>query len=157
MENSLVGTTETRKNYNKRLLKITAKGLTIDRTKDGYGYKYAPLDEIVALLKPELEDVGLSYVFKLQEDKIIINVYEYDSGSFVETSDFPIKNANTNQDLGKAITYGKRYLLKTVFNVSEVNDIDDEDLNKEAVAAGQKKTTVLPKAKLPQDNFFRKG
>lgn len=143
---------------NKKLLQITTMGLTSDRTTKGYGYKYAPLNEVVAMLKEPLEKVGLGYYFTLDGSSIMITVSDIENGEDVMESTFPILEAHTNQDLGKAITYGKRYLLKTVFNISEVDDVDDEDLNKELAEARAKKTNpkVLksPGAAKAQDPFF---
>lgn len=135
---------------NTKLLKITSMGLTNDRTKQGYGYKYAPLDVVIEMLKKPLEEVGLGYYFTFDGVTLMITVSDKDTGDDIVESSFPVLEAKTNQDLGKAITYGKRYLLKTVFNISEVDDIDDPDnasfVADAAKANATKKPNVMPKA-----------
>lgn len=135
---------------NTKLLKITSMGLTNDRTKQGYGYKYAPLDVVVDTLKEPLKEVGLGYYFTFDDTTLMITVSDLESGEDIVESNFPILEAKTNQDLGKSITYGKRYLLKTVFNISEVDDIDDPDnasfVNEAAKVNAAKKPNVMPKA-----------
>lgn len=138
---------------NKKLCAVTALGLTTDRTKDGYGYKYAPLDVVIDKLKKPLEKAGLGYYFTLDGASIHISVVDLDKGDIIQESMFPILDVKSNQDLGKAITYGKRYLLKTVFNVSEVDDPDDEDngnfIEKAKTLNNNKQPNTLPKK-----NFF---
>lgn len=136
---------------NTKLLKITSMGLTNDRTKQGYGYKYAPLDVVIDMLKAPLREVGLGYYFTFDGVTLMITVSDADTGEDIVESSFPILEAKTNQDLGKSITYGKRYLLKTVFNISEVDDIDDPDnasfVTEAAKVNATKKPNVMPKAK----------
>ena len=136
---------------NTKLLKITSMGLTNDRTKQGYGYKYAPLDVVIDMLKIPLREVGLGYYFTFDGVTLMITVSDADTGEDIVESNFPILEAKTNQDLGKSITYGKRYLLKTVFNISEVDDIDDPDnasfVTEAAKVNATKKPNVMPKAK----------
>jgi hypothetical protein len=126
-------------------------GLTNDRTKQGYGYKYAPLDVVIDMLKAPLREVGLGYYFTFDGVTLMITVSDADTGEDIVESSFPILEAKTNQDLGKSITYGKRYLLKTVFNISEVDDIDDPDnasfVTEAAKVNATKKPNVMPKAK----------
>lgn len=126
-------------------------GLTNDRTKQGYGYKYAPLDVVIDMLKIPLREVGLGYYFTFDGVTLMITVSDADTGEDIVESNFPILEAKTNQDLGKSITYGKRYLLKTVFNISEVDDIDDPDnasfVTEAAKVNATKKPNVMPKAK----------
>lgn len=136
---------------NTKLLKITSMGLTNDRIKQGYGYKYAPLEVVVDMLKTPLRDVGLGYYFTFDGVTLMITVCDSETGEDVVESCFPVLEAKTNQDLGKSITYGKRYLLKTVFNISEVDDIDDPDnasfVADAAKVSATKKPNVMPKAK----------
>lgn len=143
---------------NKKILEICSMGLTSDRTTAGYGYKYAPLNEVVAMLKEPLEKVGLGYYFVLDGSSIMITVSDLETGEDVMESSFPILEAHNNQDLGKSITYGKRYLLKTVFNISEVDDVDDEDLNRELAAAratkNKAKVLKAPAKANSADPFF---
>lgn len=126
-------------------------GLTNDRTKQGYGYKYAPLDVVVDMLKQPLAQVGVGYYFTFDGVTLMITVCDLATGENILESSFPVLEAKTNQDLGKSITYGKRYLLKTVFNISEVDDIDDPDnasfVADAAKVSATKKPNVMPKAK----------
>lgn len=131
---------------NKKLLAVTSLGLTNDRTKDGYGYKYAPLDRVVEVLKEPLEKAGIGYYFTFDGTSVMITVVDLETGDDIVESQFPVIEAKNCQDIGKVITYGKRYLLKTVFNISEVDDPDDVDnANFNGSPKGSKKTNTMPK------------
>ena len=116
---------------------------------------------VVDVLKEPLEKVGLSYYFYTTTSYIGIEVVDLETGEDVLGSLFPLGNIQTPQDMGKAISYAKRYLLKTVFNVVEQDEDDDGNeasgIVAEAKAANaSKKPTVLdkPEKKLAQDDFF---
>lgn len=140
---------------NKKIFEITKLGLRNDRVKEGYGYKYAPLENVIDILKEPLEKQHIGYVFQFDGSMVSITVCDLDTCETIIESQFPVIEARNCQDLGKVITYAKRYLLKTVFNVSEVDDLDDIDnaeiIKKANAANNTKKTTVLPKAK---ESFF---
>lgn len=130
-----------------RVLAVTRMGLTNDRTKDGYGYKYAPLDRVIEILRKPLDENGIAYYFTFDGEFVTINVVATDQECTpLLESKFPVIEAKNCQDLGKVITYAKRYLLKTVFNISEVDDPDDVDnANFNGAPKGGKKTNALPK------------
>lgn len=131
---------------NKKIFEITKLGLRSDRTKEGYGYKYAPLENVIDVLKEPLFLNKIGYAFTFDGTNLNITVCDLETGETLTESQFPVIEAKNCQDLGKAITYGKRYLLKTVFNVSEVDDPDDVDNgNFNAPTGGTKKTNTLKK------------
>lgn len=138
---------------NKKIFEITKLGLRNDRTKEGYGYKYAPLEKVVDILREPLERNHIGYVFTFDGSTVMIMVCDTDTGEAILESQFPVIDAKNCQDLGKVITYAKRYLLKTVFNVSEVDDPDDID-NKNFID----KANALSKSKQPntlkKESFF---
>ena len=147
----------------KRLGVITAMGITATKNAKNpfYKSKYAPLDVVVDVLKEPLSKQHLSYYFFTTTSYIGIVVIDLDTGDDVLSSLFPLGNIGTPQDMGKAISYAKRYLLKTVFNVIEQDEDDDGNEASGIVAAAKdanekKKPNVLdkPNKKLAQDDFF---
>jgi len=147
----------------RRLCEITRMGITATKNAKNpfYKSKYAPLDVVVDVLKEPLDKAGLSYYFYTTTSYIGIEVVDLETGEDVLGSLFPLGNIQTPQDMGKAISYAKRYLLKTVFNVVEQDEDDDGNeasgIVAEAKAANaSKKPTVLdkPEKKLAQDDFF---
>jgi hypothetical protein len=146
-----------------RLAKITAMGITATKNAKNpfYKSKYAPLDVVVDVLKEPLSEAKLSYYFYTTTSYIGIEVIDLESGEDVLGSLFPLGNISTPQDMGKAISYAKRYLLKTVFNVIEQDEDDDGNeasgiVADAKIANEKKKPNVLdkPNKKLAQDDFF---
>ena len=136
-----------------KLCSVTALGLRNDRTKDGYGYKYAPLEAVIDILKEPLEKAKIGYYFVANKDEVTITVLDLETTGVLVTSQFQILEPKNCQDIGKSITYAKRYLLKTVFNVSEVDDPDDVDNANFMDKANKLNNTKKPNA-LPKANFF---
>jgi hypothetical protein len=113
---------------------------------------------VVEALKQPLKEAGLSYYFAPQEhaddantrwmtcDLIVLNGEEHHSFSF------PF-NQSDPQKIGSALTYAKRYLLTTVFNVIAEEDDDGNAANGNTTKpVAKKKPTVMTDA--PRPNFF---
>ena len=90
----------------------------VPRTKKGGQGRYAPLETIVATVRPSLTRHGLSYSFDTRHDESHVLVYctiRHRDGH-QETSEARIpryqgRGTNSAQDEGGAITYGRRYAL----------------------------------------------
>lgn len=92
-----------------------------------YTYKYADLADISPVILPLLGEEGLSWMCRpTMLDGRFVLLYElrHSSGESVEGI-YPLANAGGPQDVGKEITYAKRYTLCAVTGVAPGGDDDD--------------------------------
>lgn len=131
----------------KRIAKVCALGITVEKNANNpyFNSRYADLPAVVEALKKPLSDAKLSYTFRTTiapEDGgwiLVMNVYALDidgDGSESLSLSFPITSTDP-QKFGAAITYAKRYLLCTAFNV--LADEDDDGNSASGKQAVQKK------------------
>lgn len=96
-----------------------------------WGYKYATLDKIWDVIQDKMDELQI-----LESSSIKYNdsgeVFVYTSLWDVEDEDwdamcslFPIDKELSPQDIGKAITYGRRYNLVALLNLKIVGEDDD--------------------------------
>jgi hypothetical protein len=119
---------------------------TIEKTKQGYNYKYADLTKIVEQVKSLLADNGFSYTFDTDEadNAVIIYCKVKHTGGHMEISKARIdkettSKMNASQQSGSAMTYGKRYALVNAFGILT----GDEDTDG-VVTGKREEKAVLP-------------
>lgn len=102
--------------YDSAMAAFQAECPTIEKTKQGYGYKYAPLESIVEQVKDLLSKHGFSYKFNTDEREggTIIYCRINHIGGHFEDSQVSIDKEtttkmNASQQSGAVMTYGKRY------------------------------------------------
>jgi len=108
------------------LVKAQAEFGEPKRTKEGYGYFYAPMEEVRrAVIKP-LTSNGLSVVqLPCDGDNLSVSVSTmlvHTSGQFIEASYKVKPSKNQPQDMGGAITYLRRYALMAVLGLAPEDD-----------------------------------
>jgi hypothetical protein len=90
--------------------------------------KYAPLSDILNLVRPTLAKYGLSVIQAPSGDgdKIIITTrLMHSSGEWIEACPLSLKaDKATAQGAGSAITYGRRYSLAAILGISSEDDDD---------------------------------
>ena len=91
-------------------------------------WEYADLVNVLKAIRPLCGKHGISInQTPTIADRIltITTVLRYKDGSeLVETSTFPCVST-TEQDVGKAITYYRRYVLSSIFCIAADDDVDD--------------------------------
>jgi len=106
----------------------------VKRGKDGYGYKYAPIDVMQKKYGPIISDHGFSYRWREsaldnggKKVTLIISGWGHtdDSTSFDIPKLDATKQQNAAQVLGSMSTYGKRYTFMSGFGII-VEDEDDD-------------------------------
>lgn len=119
----------------KKISNIARLGISCLKNADNpyFNSKYADLGAVVDALKAPLEAEGLGYYFSIfnTDDsaggggfwQVIITVVDLETGKTEGTSAFPITCLEP-QKFGSNVTYAKRYLLTTVFNV--IAEADDD-------------------------------
>lgn len=95
-------------------------------------YDYAPLDEIVSVIKPLLSKHGLSYSFDIKtEDKMTFMITTiYHKGGFSKSSFYTFDSLgegsmNQSQKRKSAVTYAKRAGLENALGLVTTGEDDD--------------------------------
>lgn len=89
--------------------------------------KYATIDNVIAVIDPVLEEVGLTYyITQTREMSSKLFVVDIESGEKVESESPILLGKQDMQQLGSAYTYNRRYLLVTFFGLEQ----EDDDGNK---------------------------
>lgn len=121
----------------------------INKNKQGYGYKYATIDEILDKIEKPLLEAGLFIAHDRDIEKMELTSYVYHtSGEFIGTKiklDVEISNKmNFMQNLGSASTYAIRYNLIALFNLCAEEDDD-------GVASNKPKQVQVQEVKKPKE------
>ncbi len=121
----------------------------VAKTKQAYGYKYAPLDSIFDMLRLVLPKYKLWFTQDVSTDDgkyILETMVMHESGEWLKSAmvmtDTELSGkANATQQLGASITYFKRYVLSAIFGIATDEDVDGN------VDAIQRKQEVKSNAK----------
>lgn len=122
------------------LIKARADIQAVQRDKDGFGYKYATLDNVLNMLKDVLPSYDLGFVQfpeTIDGKDGVTTVIIHKSGEYIsaryEMDATPVKGTNLTQQKGASITYTRRYSLCSVFGITTEEDTD-------GVVSGQPQT-----------------
>ena len=172
-------------NFNNGFSLMSKEIPVIAHTKKSYSTTYAPLEDIVTIVQPILSKHGFSVSFSTQQNgiesvKIICTLMHKDGHTAATELELPTeaatKGMNKMQAIGAAITYGKRYTLCSILNITTTADdcnngfavnakaskptIDDDRLTK-AIESINNKSTTVDKVKnafsLTDDQLIRIG
>lgn len=95
-----------------------------------FSYKYAPLDEILNIIRPLLSSNGLSIVqAPIMSDGMVgvSTTLIHKSGEWLESSNMLLPmDKQSAQGAGSAITYSRRYSISSMLGISSE---DDDDAN----------------------------
>lgn len=113
------------------LIKARTEIDAVVKDKDGYGYKYATLDNVISMLKGVLPKYGLGYAQfpETQDGKDgVTTIVMHESGEYMsaryEMEATEMKGTNLTQQKGASITYTRRYALCSVFGIPTEEDTD---------------------------------
>jgi hypothetical protein len=105
----------------------------INKDSKGYGYNYASLDNIVAIITPFLKEnnLGFTHTFDTSMDgiDIICTLFstKEDVEPIVSRATLPkemMKGMNASQSVGASITYFRRYTLSAILGLVTDEDTD---------------------------------
>ncbi len=100
-----------------------------------YKSKYAPLGDVLNLVRPLLGKQGLSIIqnsFGNEQQLSVSTLLLHNSGEFIESDTLTVKpEKNTPQGIGSAITYLRRYQISSVLDIASEDDDDGNSQEKE--------------------------
>lgn len=112
----------------KSFAKFQSECPPISPTKKGYGYMYAPLNEILEKVNPILHKNNLCLIQYIDDTTIRTYLYSIDSGkkisSRVEVPKLELKGMNVAQSQGAGISYFRRYAITTILGLSTETETD---------------------------------
>jgi hypothetical protein len=122
---------ESIKNLAVALTKVQSKLQNAKNTADNpfYKSKYAPLGEVLDLIRPVLAEHGLSVIqYPSSDDGKTISIHTmlvHESGEYIDFDPLTLTAEKiTPQGAGAAITYGRRYSVSGIFNIASEDDDD---------------------------------
>jgi len=118
--------------------------------------KYAPLNEILNIVRPILAKNGLS-VLQMpggdSQETSITTLLMHESGEWIESEPLTMKAVkNDPQGAGSVITYARRYSLSAILGISSEDDDDANHAsgNNSGDSSSKKKTPATPPQTKPQ-------
>jgi len=117
-------------NIAKALVKAQAKLHNLGKNAEGYNYGYLTLDKLIDETRGVLAECGLVIVQPMgvtQSGQPVVETFLlHESGECI-TGRYPIsavtmKQCNDAQQMGAAITYGRRYSLAAMLNIAQADD-----------------------------------
>jgi len=121
--------------------------------------KYAPLQDILTLVRPIMAKHGLSILQSPSGDGktiTISTVLMHSSGEWIEPDPLVLQAEKaTAQGAGSAITYGRRYALSAILGISSEDDDDGNQATKNG--NGQAKPFKPPTKETPKPKLNTKA
>ena len=137
------------KNLSAALAKAQAKLQNAKNTADNpfYKSKYAPLGEVLDLVRPVLAENGLAVIqYPSSDDGKTISIHTmlvHESGEYIDFDPLSLTAEKiTPQGAGAAITYGRRYSVSGIFNIASEDDDDGNSLEKPQNGVKQPSKTI---------------
>lgn len=155
---------QAKKEYYASLSKFQAECPPILKTKAGYDkrYYFAPLDQIISVIKKPMFDSGLTYRWEQEnKDKLIIitciitHVAGHSEKTTLEDVADTSGSKNAIQAMGSTVQYLRRYTLESVLGIATSSTDVDGQQPKEKTAKLTKEASneLLIKAKIVIDEY----
>lgn len=135
------------KNLKQKLFEFQKLHLRIGKNAEAgawtkFTYKYATLDQIWDHIQDKMDELGIveSSAIKYNDNHdvfVYTTLYNVDDTSDTMCSLFPLDSSLSPQDMGKVVTYGRRYNLVALLNLKIVWEDDDA----QGVGVGKVKAT----------------
>lgn len=112
------------------LSEAQAKIKTVIKRGEGE-YAFATFDDVMLLVRPQLESTGLSITQFPDNGKNLVSIIGHkDGGYMVSTMEIPLfynplKNLNATQSWASAVTMARRYAVTSIFGMTAKNEDDD--------------------------------
>lgn len=121
--------------------------------------KYAPLQEVLSLVRPLLARHGLTIIQSPSGDGrevAIKTILAHESGEWIEFDPLVLNPEKTTpQGIGSAITYGRRYSLSAALGIASEDDDDGNEASNPKETAKDNKVNASAYKK-PENDIERK-
>lgn len=101
------------------------------KSKDGHNSKYAPLEDINDAIRPAMQKYGFAVIFNIEQKDKSVDITTTLAHKLGHTKSLTIPLAldtsgskNAVQAVGSTISYGKRYGICAILNISTGDDVD---------------------------------
>lgn len=84
--------------------------------------QYLDLHDLLTAVEPLLHEQGLILLQPIKDNKVCSCIYDAETSAMLIDSSIDLPNISDPQKLGSAITYFRRYTLKSLLSISEVDD-----------------------------------
>ena len=122
------------------------------KSTSGHGYKYADLGEIIDILTPVLKKHGLSHI----QSPVVVDgkacletIILHKSGEYIANTALmahaKLHKGNEAQMMGATIAYQRRYSLKSMFGIAEVDE--EKNFKANETKTERKQEDVIKEAK----------
>ncbi|MGJ1516493.1 ERF family protein [Sphingobacterium siyangense] len=99
--------------------------LTKDTANPFFKSKYADINQLIEMTDPLLADKQILITMPIRLGFVVVELTDLESGETMESA-IELPQSNDPQKTGSAITYFRRYALKSLLNIQE----EDDDANK---------------------------
>lgn len=115
------------------------KHATKDSKNPHFKNDYASLESVIDATKQALLENGIALLQGMNPDGSTLTTrLQHASGEFVETDLKLMLSKQDMQGLGSAITYGRRYALAAIMNISQADDDGNDASNRPSPKASAK-------------------
>ena len=130
----------------KKLLEVQKQigTLTKDSKNPFFKSQYLDLTTLLQHVTPLLNEQGLLIIQPLDNNIVTTGIIDSESGNVIASSSLTLPNITDPQKLGSAITYYRRYTLKSLLAIAE----EDDDGNRASKPAPKKELKNIEKSKL---------
>lgn len=135
----------------KRLLEVKKQIGNLSKNSKNPFFKsqYLDLNDLLNAVEPLLHEQGLLLLQPINGGLVWSQIIDTENGSIIADSSIELPNITDPQKLGSCITYFRRYTLKSLLSISEV----DDDGNK----ASQPTKQVVATKPTIKDELLTKG
>ena len=142
----MIETSEQTNNVWSKIFKVQEKNLSVVKStpnaafkQNGKVSKYADINSILEALIPELNEVKLVVACMPTTEGMVMQVTDVESGEWIRFKSWLNLTGQTAQQIGSQITYMRRYMYNSMFNLQA----EDDDGN---LTSGVTTTYEAPKA-----------
>jgi hypothetical protein len=108
----------------KRILEVKKQIGTLSKNAKNPFFKsqYLDLNDLLNSVEPLLHEQGLILLQPLRDNKVWSQIIDGESGTVIADSYLDLPIITDPQKIGSCITYFRRYTLKSLLSISEVDD-----------------------------------
>lgn len=104
---------------------------TVPKTRQGFNFQYAPYETVIRYALPVMQRYGFSITFAVEHNGSVwcVRADLLHRGTPFRSSLYPIGESKLgkDQEFGKSLTYGKRYLLVLLLGIAIEGEPDVDD------------------------------